>query len=96
VRGRVREWAIVEEVAKRVSREADAMPGRRHARRDARLRKQTNFAGGRRRRARGREERIARGDSVSRIVRTYVAGLLLSLEGRPPPEVDIAPCVATL
>jgi hypothetical protein len=29
-------------------------------------------------------------------VRTYVAGLLLSLEGRPPPEVDIAPCVATL
>ena len=27
---------------------------------------------------------------------TYASGLLLSREGRPPPEVDIAPCGSTL
>ena len=82
-------------IATRVSREPDAVAGRRHAKHDARLRKQTSQNAGEGASA-AREDWIARGDSISSVVCTYVAGLLLSLEGRPPPEVDIAPCVATL
>ena len=89
----MRECAIVEE--HRYARVARTRRGGRPATRETRCAvEKTNIAG--EGASAAREDWIARGDSISSVVCTYVAGLLRSLEGRPPPEVDIAPCVATL
>ena len=51
-------------------------------------------------RGRGSQTCAAHEKQIARILKsrtnTYVAGLLLSREGRPPPEVDIAPAPSTL